>query len=65
MKKLILASASSIAMLGLAACSDTDTTTTQGLPEEDPAVQAPATDPAATTEPTQTDELAPEAPAAD
>lgn len=29
MKKLILASTSAIALLGLAACSDTDNTTTQ------------------------------------
>lgn len=34
MKKIILASASSIALLGLAACSDTDTTTTQSIEPE-------------------------------
>ena len=31
MKKIILASASAIALLGLAACSDTDETTTQSV----------------------------------
>ena len=31
MKKLVLASASAIALLGLAACSDTDETTTQSV----------------------------------
>ncbi len=31
MKKIILATVSSIALLGLAACSDTDTTTTQSV----------------------------------
>ena len=34
MKKLILASVSGIALMGLAACSDTDETTTQAVPEE-------------------------------
>lgn len=37
MKKLILASVSGIALMGLAACSDTDGTTTQSVPD------APAT----------------------
>jgi hypothetical protein len=31
MKKILLASASAVALLGLAACSDTDETTTQGI----------------------------------
>ena len=46
MRKLILASASAIAMLGLAACSDaTDDTTTQSVPPVDqPADTAPGTD---------------------
>jgi len=39
MKKLILASVSGIALMGLAACSDTDGTTTQALPD-DPAAPA-------------------------
>lgn len=39
MKKLLLASASAIAVLGLAACSDTDGTTTQSIDE--PVVQQP------------------------
>ena len=53
MKKLILASVSGIALMGLAACSDTDETTTQAVPEE-PMTQEqsaapadPAADPAA------------------
>lgn len=47
MKKLILASASAIALMGLAACSDTDGTTTQALPEQDaPMVQPEPMDPA-------------------
>ena len=48
MKKLILASVSGLALMGLAACSDTDDTTTQGLPPEQdsPMVQPEPTDPA-------------------
>jgi len=43
MKKLILASASAIALMGLAACSDTDGTTTQAVPDEtQPMEQAPS-----------------------
>lgn len=34
MNKLILASVSGIALMGLAACSDTDDTTTQATPPE-------------------------------
>ena len=42
MKKLVVASISGIALLGLAACSDTDGTTTQSLPDQDPMVEQPA-----------------------
>ena len=44
MKTFIIASASAIALLGLAACSDaTDETTTQAVPPtEEPAAPAPA-----------------------
>jgi len=47
MKKLLIGSASAIALFGLAACSDTDESTTQGVP---PATEqpAPSTPPAAT-----------------
>lgn len=46
MMKLILASASGIALLGLAACSDTDGTTTQSVPEAAPMTQdAPTANP--------------------
>jgi type IV pilus biogenesis protein CpaD/CtpE len=45
MKKLILASVSGIALMGLAACSDTDSTTTQTVPESNPPAQ---TEPMAT-----------------
>ena len=70
MKKLILASTAAIAVLGLAACSDTDTTTTQSVP--DPAIQAPlepmddgaAMDDGAIDEPVETESVAPEAPEA-
>jgi hypothetical protein len=55
MKKFVLASVSALALLGVAACSDsTDNTTTQGVPDAtttDPApvdpMAPPATDPAA------------------
>jgi type IV pilus biogenesis protein CpaD/CtpE len=47
MKKLILASVSGIALMGLAACSDTDGTTTQAVPTEQEAPMAqPDTTPA-------------------
>ena len=62
MKTFIIASTSALAMFALAACSDTDTTTTQGVPD-DPAMQT--NEPAMTQEPAQTDDLAPEAPAVD
>lgn len=56
MKKLILASAAAVALFGVAACSDTDTSTTQSV--EPPAQTTPApTDPAVTP--------APQAPATD
>lgn len=47
MKKIILASVSGIALLGLAACSDTDETTTQGIDGGAPATttQEPAAAP--------------------
>ena len=47
MKKLILASVSGIALMGLAACSDTDGTTTQAVPEQGaPATTEPGAAPA-------------------
>lgn len=50
MKKLILASAAAVALFGVAACSDTDNTTTQSIDE--PAVTTPApSDPAMTPAP--------------
>ena len=42
MKKLILASASALALMGLAACSDTDGTTTQAVPDQVPPAEQPA-----------------------
>ena len=49
MKKLIIASVSSLTLLGLAACSDsTDKSTTQSVPQTEP---APATPPADTATP--------------
>ena len=50
MKKLILASVSGIALMGLAACSDTDETTTQALPEDAPMTEQA---PGAAPEPTE------------
>ena len=41
MKKLILASVSGLALMGLAACSDTDDTTTQAVPETEAPMAAP------------------------
>ena len=49
MKKLILASVSGIALMGLAACNDTDGTTTQSVPSEQ---EAPMAQPEPTTPPT-------------
>lgn len=61
MKKLVLASVSALALLGVAACSDSaDTTTTQGVPDATttaPAPAEPATPPA--TEPAPADPAAP------
>ncbi len=42
MNKLILASVSGIALMGLAACSDTDGTTTQAVPEQVQPMEEPA-----------------------
>lgn len=60
MKKLILASVSGIALMGLAACSDTDDTTTQAVPDD----QAPITEPApvAPTDPAAPAPMEPAAP---
>lgn len=56
MKKLILASLSGIALMGLAACSDTDDTTTQAVPEQGaPADPMAAPEPAPAPEPTPTE----------
>lgn len=48
MNKLILAAVSGIALMGLAACSDTDDTTTQAVP---PAQVQPMEEPAAAPTP--------------
>ncbi len=64
MKKLILASLSAVALLGVAACSDTgtDTTTTQGV--NPPATEQPApTDPAVDNTMKPADPAAPVQPA--
>ena len=53
MKKLILASVSGVALMGLAACSDTDGTTTQAVPEPAP-MEQPAQQDAAPTAPAPT-----------
>ncbi len=43
MKKLLIASVSAVALMGLAACSDsTDNTTTQSVPQSDPAQAEPS-----------------------
>ena len=42
MNKLILASVSGIALMGLAACSDTDGTTTQAVPDQVQPMEEPA-----------------------
>ena len=55
MKKLILASVSGIALLGLAACSDSDGTTTQSVPDQMQPMEeqtTPNTVPPAPVEPT-------------
>ena len=60
MKKLILASVAAVALFGVAACSDTDETTTQSTTDpavttEEPATTTPdtTTPPADTTAPAQ------------
>jgi ABC-type oligopeptide transport system substrate-binding subunit len=57
MKKLVVTSVSALALLGLAACSDSaDTTTTQSVPDTtttEPAPMEPATPPAAVPAPAQ------------
>lgn len=59
MKKLLIASVSGIALLGLAACSENpDGTTTQSVPAEDPAM-APADPGAAPMDAPATDPMAP------
>jgi hypothetical protein len=74
MKKIILASVSALALFGVAACSDTDGTTTQSVPE--PAMNEPATpttppaaDPAPDAEPdtddTTTQSITPDVDGAD
>lgn len=42
MNKLILASVSGLALMGLAACSDTDETTTQAVPDQVQPMEEPA-----------------------
>ena len=59
MKKLILASVSAIALMGLAACSDTDGTTTQAVPEGEPTMIQPEQDAIQPVEPAPPAEPAP------
>jgi len=63
MRKLILASVSAIALFGVAACSDTDSTTTQSVEPPVDSTIAP-TDPATPPAP-EAAPAAPEAPADD
>ncbi len=60
MKKLILASVSGIALMGLAACSDTDGTTTQSVPDAPATTSQPDAAPAS---PAPAEPAAPAAPA--
>ena len=53
MKKFIIAAASAVAVLGLAACSDTDETTTQSVDEPAATETVPATPPATDNTTTQ------------
>ena len=53
MKKLVLASVSALALFGVAACSDTDETTTQSVDEPAATETAPATPPATDNTTTQ------------
>lgn len=55
MYKLILASVSGIALMGLAACSDTDGTTTQAVPDQAQPMEEPNAAPPAPVEPTVPD----------
>lgn len=55
MRKILAGIVSGVALLGLAACGDTDETTTQGIEEADPAVQEPLEDDAAGTGAADTD----------
>jgi uncharacterized protein YgiB involved in biofilm formation len=70
MKKLILASTAAIAMFGLAACSDTDETTTQSVDEPaattliEPTDDTAATPAPADEPPADAESVAPEAPEA-
>ena len=53
MNKLIIAGVSAIALMGLAACSDTDDNTTQSVPDQvQPMDEAPGATPIAPVEPT-------------
>lgn len=55
MNKLIIAGVSALALMGLAACSDTDNTTTQAVPDEVQPMeqpQEPGVAPIAPAEPT-------------
>ena len=61
MRKLILASVSAIALFGVAACSDTDGTTTQSV--EPPADQTQPMTPTTPTDPAATPPPAAEVPA--
>lgn len=66
MKKLILACASAIAVMGLAACSDTDGTTTQAVPDQPAPMEQPAEPnavPPAPTAPTTPPATQPDMPA--
>ena len=53
MKKLVLASVSALALFGVAACSDTDETTTQSVDEPAATETVPATPPATDNTTTQ------------
>ena len=53
MKKLVLASVSALALFGVAACSDTDSTTTQSVEEPAAVETAPANPPATDNTTTQ------------
>ncbi len=53
MNKLILASVSGLALMGLAACSDTDGTTTQAVPDQMEPMEQPAAPNAVPPAPTE------------